>query len=44
MAWFYQQIKRMAEGKMPNLKQKLFDAFKSDGKADKKAVKDYLNY
>ena len=27
MAWFYQQIKNMAKGLMPNHKQKLFNAF-----------------
>ena len=42
MAWFYQQIKQMAKGNMPNLKQKLFNAFRADSKADKLAIKDYL--
>ena len=43
MAWFYQQIKNMSQGLMPNHKQKLFNAFRSDMKADKIAVKDYLD-
>ena len=42
MSWFYQQIKRMADGKMPNLKQKILNALMADAKADKQAVKDYL--
>ena len=43
MAWFYQQIKNMAKGLMPNHKQKLFNAFRADMKADKIAIKDYLD-
>ena len=43
MAWFYQQIKNMAKGLMPNHKQKLFNAFRADMKADKLAIKDYLD-
>ena len=43
MAWFYQQIKHMAKGLMPNQEQKLFNAFTADMKADKLALKDYLN-
>ena len=43
MAWFYQQIKNMAKGLMPNHEQKLFNAFKADMKADKLATKDYLD-
>jgi 2,4-dienoyl-CoA reductase-like NADH-dependent reductase (Old Yellow Enzyme family) len=43
MAWFYQQIKNMAKGLMPNQEQKLFNAFIADLKADKLALKDYLN-
>ena len=43
MAWFYQQIKNMAKGLMPNQEQKLFNAFRTDLKADKLALKDYLN-
>ena len=43
MAWFYQQIKNMAKGQMPNHKQKLFNAFRADMKADKLAIKDYLD-
>ena len=43
MAWFYQQIKNMAKGLMPNHKQKLFNAFRADMKADKLALKDYLD-
>ena len=42
MSWFYQQIKRMADGKMPDLKQKILNALMADAKADKQAVKDYL--
>ena len=42
MAWFYQQIKQMAKGNVPNLNQKLFNAFRADSKADKLAIKDYL--
>ena len=44
MAWFYQQIKNMAKGLMPNHKQKLFNAFRADMKADKIALKDYLDH
>ena len=43
MAWFYQQIKNMAKGLMPNHKQKLLNAFRADMKADKLAIKDYLD-
>ena len=43
MAWFYQQIKNMAKGLMPNHDQKLFNAFRADMKEDKLAIKDYLN-
>ena len=43
MAWFYQQIKNMAKGLMPNHEQKLFNALRSDMKADKIAIKDYLD-
>ena len=43
MAWFYQQIKNMAKGQMPNHKQNLFNAFRVDVKAVKLALKDYLN-
>ena len=43
MAWFYQQIKNMAKGLMPNHKQNLFSAFRADMKADKHALKDYLD-
>ena len=43
MAWFYQQIKNMAKGLMPNHEQKLFNAFRADMKADKLATKDYLD-
>ncbi len=42
MAWCYQQIKRMAEGLMPDNNQKLFNALRKDTKADKQAFKDYL--
>ena len=44
MAWFYQQIKNMAKGLMPNHKQKLLNALRADMKADKLALKDYLNH
>ena len=44
MAWFYQQIKNMAKGLMPNHNQKLFNAFRADMKADKIALKDYLDH
>ena len=43
MAWFYQQIKNMAKGLKPNHKQKLLNAFLADMKADKLALKDYLD-
>ena len=43
MAWFYQQIKNMANGLMPNHEQKLLNAFRADMKADKLATKDYLD-
>jgi 2,4-dienoyl-CoA reductase-like NADH-dependent reductase (Old Yellow Enzyme family) len=43
MAWFYQQIKNMAKGLMPNHEQKLFNALRADMKADKLAIKDYLD-
>ena len=42
MAWFYQQIKNMAKGLLPNHEQKLLNAFIADMKADKLAIKDYL--
>jgi len=44
MAWFYQQIKRMADGLMPDHNQKLFNALRKDTKADKLAFKDYLEH
>jgi hypothetical protein len=44
MAWFYQQIKRMADGLMPNHSQKLLNALRKDTKADKLALKDYLEH
>ena len=43
MAWFYQQIKNMAKGLMPDHKQSLFNAFRADMKTDKLAIKDYLD-
>lgn len=43
MAWFYQQIKNMAKGLLPNHEQKLLNAFRADMKADKLAIKDYLD-
>ena len=42
MAWCDQQIKRMADGLMPNNDQKLFNALRKDTKADKQAFKEYL--
>ena len=42
MAWFYQQIKRMADDLMPDHGQTLFNALRKDTKADKLAFKDYL--
>ena len=42
MAWFYQQIKRMADDLMPDHGQTLFNALRKDTKADKVAFKDYL--
>ena len=44
MAWFYQQIKNMSKGLMTNHKQKLFNAFRADMKADKLALKDYMDH
>ncbi|MEK9650114.1 MAG: NADH:flavin oxidoreductase/NADH oxidase family protein [Gammaproteobacteria bacterium] len=44
MAWFYQQIKEMSAGRMPDLDKRLLQAFLADTKADKLAVKDYLNH
>lgn len=43
MAWFYQQIKRMAAGVMPDHDQTLFSAILKDTKADKQAFRDYLD-
>jgi 2,4-dienoyl-CoA reductase-like NADH-dependent reductase (Old Yellow Enzyme family) len=43
MAWFYQQIKRMAADLMPDYDQTLFNALRKDTKADKLAFKDYLD-
>jgi hypothetical protein len=43
MAWFYQQIKRMAADLMPDHGQTLFNALRKDTKADKLAFKDYLD-
>jgi len=44
MAWFYQQIKEMSAGRMPDLDKKLLQAFLADTKADKLAVQAYLNH
>ncbi|MEY2972512.1 MAG: hypothetical protein RI886_289, partial [Pseudomonadota bacterium] len=37
MAWFYQQIKEMSKGRMPDLEKKLLQAFLADTKEDKLA-------
>lgn len=39
-AWFYQQIKRMGNNKLPDLNLGLFSAFIKDASEDKKAFKD----
>ena len=39
-AWFYQQIKRMGNNKLPDLNLGLFSAFRKDASEDKKAFKD----
>ena len=44
MAWFYQQIKEMSKGRMPDLEKKLLQAFLADTKEDKLAIKEYLKH
>ena len=43
-AWFYQQIKKMGKGLMPDLSLKPWKAFRDDAKADQEAVKEYQNF
>ena len=38
-AWFYQQIKRMGDNKLPDLSLGLFSAFRKDASEDKQAFK-----
>tara|TARA_B100000945_G_scaffold130843_1_gene104449 strand:- start:7548 stop:8846 length:1299 start_codon:yes stop_codon:yes gene_type:complete len=40
-AWFYQQIKKMGAGDMPDLSLNPFKAFRNDAKADKEAYSEY---
>lgn len=40
-AWFYQQIKKMSSGKMPDLALKPFKAFRNDAKEDQTAILEY---
>ena len=40
-AWFYQQIKRMGDNKLPDLSLGLFSAFKKDANEDKEAFKNF---
>ena len=42
-AWFYQQIKRMGDDKLPDLSLGLFSAFRKDTNEDKKAFKEFNN-
>jgi hypothetical protein len=42
-AWFYQQIKRMGDDKLPDLSLVLFSAFRKDTNEDKKAFKEFNN-
>lgn len=44
MAWFYQQIKEMSKGRMPDLGKKLLQAFLADTKEDKLAIQEYLKH
>ena len=44
MAWFYQQIKEMSKGRMPDLEKKLLQAFLADTKEDKLAIQEYLKH
>jgi hypothetical protein len=43
-AWFYQQIKKMGKGLMPDLSLKPWKAFREDAKADQEAIKEYQNF
>ena len=40
-AWFYQQIKRMGDNKLPDLSLGLFSAFRKDANEDKEAFKNF---
>ena len=40
-AWFYQQIKRMGDNKLPDLSLGLFSAFRKDTNEDKEAFKNF---
>ncbi len=42
-AWFYQQIKRMGDNKLPDLSLGLFSAFRKDTNEDKEAYKNFNN-
>ena len=42
-AWFYQQIKRMGDNKLPDLSLGLFSAFRKDTNEDKEAFKNFKN-
>ena len=42
-AWFYQQIKRMGDNKLPDLSLGLFSAFRKDTSEDKEAFKNFNN-
>ena len=43
-AWFYQQIKKMGKGLMPDLNLKPWKAFREDAKADQESIKEYQNF
>ena len=43
-AWFYQQIKKMGLGLMPDLDLKPWKAFREDAKEDQKATEKYKNF
>ena len=42
--WFYQQIKKMGKGLMPDLDLKPWKAFREDTKEDQKATEKYKNF
>ena len=42
-AWFYQQIKRIGDNKLPDLSLGLFSAFRKDTNEDKEAFKNFNN-